>query len=120
MPKPHIFTREELKQLDRFDRGVPMLEIAKALGTGHSTVIRWLQQLGMYHRTYAPKGSYEIPWDSPLRCKDCGIILERADEGYHDGRCNYCWGLLEDNKVSLPVYDPTARLVALEDAQRFS
>lgn len=90
--RTHLFTRTELNWIDAIASGkASTSEASKALGVAMNTVNTWLRKLG--HRRRATYNRVHrlivIPWDSPLRCSRCGILLEFAD--YHrDGLCDWC------------------------------
>ena len=85
-----VFTRGEIDALYRFIDGATIVTVAHELGCNTKTAVSMLKTLGLYERRHrGGGGTAEIPWDSPLRCSRCGILLEFAD--YHrDGLCDWC------------------------------
>jgi hypothetical protein len=90
--RTHYYTRTELDWLDKVATSkATTKQAAAAIGVSVNTVNTWLRKLG--HRRRATYTRVHrlivIPWDSPLRCSRCGILLEFAD--YHrDGLCDWC------------------------------
>jgi hypothetical protein len=90
--RTHYYTRTELDWLDKVATSkATTKQAASAIGVSVNTVNTWLRKLGHRRRqTYTRERRLKvIPWESPLRCQRCGILLQYAD--YHrDGLCDWC------------------------------
>lgn len=87
--RQRYITREQTDILMTYADGETIANISHKTGMGETTVRARLSSLGLLTRRNKSSGSHTIPWDSPLRCADCGILLEHAD-GHRDGLCDWC------------------------------
>ena len=87
-----IFTRREINWIDDIAAGkTDTKSAAEALGVSRNTINTWLRLFGYRRRaTYTRAHRLSmIPWNSPLRCSECGILLQYA-ESQVDGLCDWC------------------------------
>ena len=88
----HVFTRRELDLVEQVaSKQLTTLQAAQQLGVHRTTFNAWMLQLGYRERSKRHESTWKmkIPWDSPLRCQRCGILLQYVD--YHrDGLCDWC------------------------------
>jgi len=111
--RKHVYTQDEVAQLERFNDGATIKSIAEELGWGYQETVRRLQYLGIYKpRNTSPQRR------APLnKCAHCEIILTEAPEGYYLDLCNDCWDRLLDyfdNGQADPRF-VDAGLVALQE-----
>lgn len=91
----HVFTRRELDLIEQVaSKQLTTLQAAQQLGVHRTTFNAWMLQLGYRERSKRRENEntwkMRIPWDSPLRCKRCGILL-KFTEWQRDGVCDMCY-----------------------------
>jgi len=87
--RQHLFTSGELDHLFKYLDGASIRAIARDMGVSDTIVRKWLQKFKIWEPGRHPVGVMEIPWNSPLRCSRCGILLQYAD-WQRDGLCDWC------------------------------
>lgn len=95
--RQHLFTSGELDNLFKYLDGASIRAIARDMGVSDTIVRKWLQKFKIWEPGRHPVGVMEIPWNSPLRCPRCWILLEYAD-GFKDGFCDWCAEDLEKKR----------------------
>jgi len=119
MGRSHLFTRRELNELDKYEHGTSIAEIARTLGYQEPRVRDLLRRLGTL-RTRAGvviKGSARkaIVTEDDL-CSRCEILLKEVPEGSTNGICAWCLeelAMLAEREKRQALAD--AALVAWED-----
>jgi len=87
-----IFTRSEINWIDAIAAGkANTKQAADDLGVSRNTINTWLRIFGYRRRATYTRGHNKpvVPWNSPLRCSRCGILLQYAD-WQRDGLCDWC------------------------------
>jgi hypothetical protein len=111
--RQRYITREQTDILMTYADGETIANISRKTGMGETTVRARLSSLGLLTRRNKSSGSHTIPWNSPLRCKCCGILLEFADY-QENGLCDWCYE--NPRKVAEKCKDIEQAIIELDNA----
>ena len=92
---PHDFTRKELTELDKYEKGATVYEIGEALGRRHTTIREWLRKLGTYRMVYKLRQSErdfsQVELAALRTYEDGASVAEIAQTLGHSVNTIYAW-----------------------------